>query len=380
MVKNNITSSEEEFIELSKSEKKEIKQEVKEILKNTESSDPISQKVKPTMEDRVSNFFDTIEFLELENEEKESVATQIKQQIQSDKLYWIEIFLSSVIATLWLLQNSVAVVIWAMLIAPLLRPINALGFSIAVWWGKGFERAVKALLGSIIFAIVLSYWVTLLLGFEIETTEIMARSNPNVLDFFIAIFSAMVAVLSLRFTRLSESIAGVAMAASLMPPLAVVWIYLAFWNLYAAGSALMLFLANLFAIILVGTIFFWFYGFAPHDSKWQNSVMKRIWIVTALILLILAPLLTSFYSLKNNYVVSHQVEQFLENNDFMQNNFELQDINTQKKWDFIYIYIQIKAQEGKNITAILSLLEKQIYNQFDENIKIQFEIIRVFQL
>jgi uncharacterized membrane protein len=50
----------------------------------------------------------------------------------------------------------------------------------------------------------------------------MARSNPNVLDFFIAIFSAMVAVLSLRFTRLSESIAGVAMAASLMPPLAVV--------------------------------------------------------------------------------------------------------------------------------------------------------------
>jgi uncharacterized membrane protein len=64
--------------------------------------------------------------------------------------------------------------------------------------------------------------VTLLLGFEIETTEIMARSNPNVLDFFIAIFSAMVAVLSLRFTRLSESIAGVAMAASLMPPLAVV--------------------------------------------------------------------------------------------------------------------------------------------------------------
>jgi hypothetical protein len=52
------------------------------------------------MEDKISNFFDTIEFLELENEEKESVATEIKKQIQSDKLYWIEIFLSSVIATL----------------------------------------------------------------------------------------------------------------------------------------------------------------------------------------------------------------------------------------------------------------------------------------
>jgi hypothetical protein len=58
------------------------------------------QKQKATMHDRVSNFFDTIEFLELKNEEKESVATQIKQQIQSDKLYWIEIFLASVIAAL----------------------------------------------------------------------------------------------------------------------------------------------------------------------------------------------------------------------------------------------------------------------------------------
>jgi hypothetical protein len=100
MLKNDITSSEKEFIELTKSEKKEIKQEVKEILKNTESTDTISQKQKPSMENKISNFFDTIEFLELENEEKESVATQIKQQIQSDKLYWIEIFLSSVIATL----------------------------------------------------------------------------------------------------------------------------------------------------------------------------------------------------------------------------------------------------------------------------------------
>jgi uncharacterized membrane protein len=170
------------------------------------------------------------------------------------------------------------------------------------------------------------------------------------------------------------------MAASLMPPLAVVWIYLAFWNFYAAGSALMLFLANLFAIILVGTIFFWFYGFAPHDSKGQNSMLKRIWIVTVLILLILAPLLTSFYSLKNNYVVSHKVEQLLENNDFMQNNFELQNINTQKKWDLIYIYIQIKAQEGEDIVQILSLIEKQIYNQLEPNVKIQFEIMRVFQL
>jgi hypothetical protein len=52
------------------------------------------------MEDKISHFFDRIDFLELENEEKETVATQIKAQVKLDRLYWIEIFLSSVIATL----------------------------------------------------------------------------------------------------------------------------------------------------------------------------------------------------------------------------------------------------------------------------------------
>jgi uncharacterized membrane protein len=190
----------------------------------------------------------------------------------------------------------------------------------------------------------------------------------------------MVAVLSLRFTRLSESIAWVAMAASLMPPLSVVGIYLAFGNLYAASWALMLFLANLFAIILVGTIFFWFYGFSPHDSKWQNSVLKRIGIVTALILLILAPLLTSFYSLKNNYVVSHQVEQFLEHSDFVENNFEIINVSTQNKHNIIHVSIQIKAQEWNDIVPMLSILETQIYDILWNNSKVQFEITRVFQL
>lgn len=370
-----------ENIELTKTEKKEIKQEVKEKLKNSETRDPISEKSKLNLYERIENFFDRIDFLELDNQEKENVATEIKQKVLWDKLYWIEIFLSSVIATLWLLQNSVAVVIWAMLIAPLLRPINALGFWVAVWGNKWFKNSIKSLTGSIIFSIILALWVTKLLWLEIETSEILARSNPNVLDFFIAIFSAMVAVLSLRFSRLSESIAWVAMAASLMPPLCVVGIFLAFWNFHAAFWALMLFLANLFAIILVSTIFFWFYGFTPHDSKWFHSVLKRIAIVCVLIGLILAPLLTSFYSLKNNYVISYTVEQFIQESSPVKNSMiEIDDITTYFSEEKHKVIIKIKAQEWEDITPILSILERQIYETLETDIKVQFEILRVFQL
>jgi uncharacterized membrane protein len=66
--------------------------------------------------------------LELEQEDKAEVAQKVKIQAKADKLYWIEIFLSGIIASLGLLQNSVAVIIGAMLIAPFLRPINGIAF------------------------------------------------------------------------------------------------------------------------------------------------------------------------------------------------------------------------------------------------------------
>gem|GEM_PF-4014378 len=71
-------------------------------------------------------------------------------------------------------------------------------------------------------SVLFAYIVTSVLGIQVENNEIASRISPNILDFFIAIFSAAVAVLSLRFARLSESVAGVALAASLMPPLAVI--------------------------------------------------------------------------------------------------------------------------------------------------------------
>jgi uncharacterized membrane protein len=83
--------------------------------------------------------------------------------------------------------------------------------------------------------VVISYLITLIIPAQLETEEVLARTNPNILDFFIASASAVIAFLSLVYKeKLSGSIAGVAMAASLLPPLSVIGIELAYHHLFLA--------------------------------------------------------------------------------------------------------------------------------------------------
>lgn len=382
IVENTNEELNNEIWELTKAEKKEIKKEVKEILKEKEKKNSSNIKTQLTKEEKIVNFFDHIEFLSLWDKEKEDVAKKLKETSSWDKLYWIEIFLSSSIATLWLLQNSVAVIIWAMLIAPLLRPINWLSFSIARWWQKFFSQTFKVLFYSIFLSILMWYLITKILWLDIETSEIIARTNPNVIDFFIAIFSAMIAVMSLRFTRLWESIAWVAMAASLMPPLAVIWIELALWNYNASFWASMLFLANLIAILLIATIFFWLYWFSPHDTRLQSKVFKRTAIVSFLVILILIPLFLSFNTIKTNNFISKwlkiNLSSIIETN---LSNFEISEISINKNTrEKIYVKIILKIPEWYNLDKVLNDIYNTLWKEFNKPLSLDIEIIRTINI
>ena len=369
--------------ELTNAEKREIKQEVKEILKKEEAvKKDLWIKQELTKEEKVSNFFNRIEFLWLDNEQKQEVVLKVKADAVWDKLYWIEIILSSLIAALWLLQNSVAVVIWAMLIAPLLRPINWVSFAIARWTHKFFAQAFRVLFFSIVVSIFMWALVSYLVWLNIETEEILARSAPNIIDFFIAVFSAMVAVMSLRFTRLWESIAGVAMAAALMPPLVVVWIELAMMNFDLAFWASMLFLTNLVAILIVGTIFFWLYWFTPHIEKQQKNMMKRFTFMIVLIIIIIIPLVSSFLAIREKSQISTMVKDYLtitlweELEYFSISDIEVRSINADK----INLKSTIKIPENIDLSVILSKINWDLSEKYWKIIEIDLEIIRVVRI
>ena len=169
--------------------------------------------------------------------------------------YWLELFLSAGIATLGLVLSSPAVVIGAMLVSPLMGPIIGFGLALAaadLYLGiKSALQLALSVVGSILFAGLL-VWV---LPLDTATPEILARTNPNLLDLGIALFSGLAGSLLVGRSKSgdgagSAALPGVAIAVALMPPLCTVGFGLGSgFDLHIMGGAGLLFLTNLAAIV-----------------------------------------------------------------------------------------------------------------------------------
>lgn len=175
--------------------------------------------------------------------------------------YGLELILSAGIATLGLVLNSPAVVIGAMLVSPLMGPILAAGLSLAA---SDLYLGVKSLIGvvlSIIAAIAFSATIVWLLPFHVPTSEILARTQPNVLDLGVAILSGLAG--SIVICRGGEgggvtAMPGVAIAVALMPPLCTVGFGIGAgfdWPIIAGAG--LLFLTNLVAITASAFVVFY---------------------------------------------------------------------------------------------------------------------------
>nr|WP_199044272.1 TIGR00341 family protein [Dyella sp. ASV24] len=189
------------------------------------------------------------------------------------------------IAMLGLLQSSAAVVIGAMLISPLMGPIVQLGFSLCVVDFRMMGRSLLALLAGVTLALATATLIVALSPLRDATSEIMARTQPNLFDLLVALFSGLAGGYAV-ITRKGEAIVGVAIATALMPPLAVVGFGLATQNAAIASGAFFLFMTNLLTIALSVTLIAKWYGFgtrnSPQHTAWQALVIATTFIVLAI--------------------------------------------------------------------------------------------------
>ncbi len=193
----------------------------------------------------------------------EIVQRMLQRDANEAVSYWLQLCVSVGIATLGLVVGSTAVVIGAMLIAPLMGPIVALAMGLATGSPFLVLRSAGRILLSVMLALGGAALITVLLPFHELNAEISARTTPTVLDLLTAAFCALAGVYaSLRSgSDTATTAAGTSIGISLVPPLCASGYGLGTLAWPVAGGAALLFLTNLVAIVAVGTVAFLAAGF-----------------------------------------------------------------------------------------------------------------------
>jgi len=206
--------------------------------------------------------------------------------------------LSTIIATAGLLSDSAAVVIGAMLVAPMMNPVMAAAGAVVMGWSSRFYGAIWLVLLMGIGAVLLSGFITLLSpDIVFMPGQVLARTRPTFYDLLIALAAGSAGAYTIT-RKESGAIPGVAVAVALLPPLASAGVLLVTGELELALRAVVLFFTNLVAMVLAGALTFMACGVSPASARKHSAgfIKKKLWLFALLVVAICIPLY--FYSQK----------------------------------------------------------------------------------
>jgi uncharacterized hydrophobic protein (TIGR00271 family) len=225
-------------------------------------------------------------------QERARVYKTLRRGSQPSADFFVFITLASAIASLGLLLNSPAVVIGAMLVAPLMSAILGMGLSLVKGDQRFFWRALSTTARGMFLAVFTGFVMGLVVPGASLTQEILGHANPTLLDLGVALVAGAAAAYAISRPDASAALAGVAIAAALAPPLTTVGIGLVLRRWWIAGGALLLFLTNMVSIVAAGGLTFFLLGFRPElDQPDRNVILRRgTRSVAVLLLLVTIPL------------------------------------------------------------------------------------------
>jgi len=205
------------------------------------------------------------------NQKRDTVVTLFEESTPNYD-FFLMLILSSIIVTLGLLINNVAIIIGGMLVTPILSPILSLSMGIVVGNYKLMRRSGLVILQSMALVFIISLLISFLaVGKEI-TPEILSRIHPGITYFIIALFSGGAVAYALVRPSLSEILPGVAISVSLIPPLSALGITVSSSEWHMSVGALELFILNLIGIVFAAVLVFSVLKF--YEVK--DSIEKRI--------------------------------------------------------------------------------------------------------
>lgn len=208
----------------------------------------------------------------LTEQEQEHVVWMAKDTTMPTLDYFILLVIAALLASFGLLLSSSAVVIGAMLVAPLMQPIIALGIGLCTARLALMRRASVTILLSVLVALGVGFISGLIISPGQATDEMLARAYPSLLDAFVALASGFIGAYATARKDIPAALAGVAIAAALVPPICTAGLALALMEPRVALGAGLLFIVNLISITVIGAgVFFWM-GMRPTRL---NSTTRR---------------------------------------------------------------------------------------------------------
>ena len=219
-------------------------------------------------------FFDLLDIRE--GTDKKDTIQKIKDGIHvKSHTAWILVF-SIIIASIGLNISSSAVVIGAMLVSPLMGPILGIGLSIGINDIDTMKSSLSNLGVMVVISVITSFLFFSIPIFQEQTPELLARTKPDVRDVMIAIAGGLTLIVALsRYKEMTNTIAGIAIATALMPPLCTAGYGLAVGNLSFFGGAMFLFIINSIFIALATFVIIKFLKF-PVVKYIDSASRKRI--------------------------------------------------------------------------------------------------------
>ncbi|MFK7802441.1 MAG: DUF389 domain-containing protein [Anaerolineae bacterium] len=213
---------------------------------------------------------------------------RIRRNSRPEVSFYVLIALASAIAGAGLLLDSPAVVIGAMLVAPLMSPIVGTGMAMVLGDTSFLRIATSTVLRGTVLAIIVGMIVGLVsLNAEQLPAEVLGRTAPSLLDLAVALFSGFAGAYALCYSQAAGALPGVSISAALVPPLAVVGICLVTGNFVLAGGALLLFGTNLITIAAASGLVFFLLGFRPTTAaKARHAVRQRAARIAAYLLVL----------------------------------------------------------------------------------------------
>ena len=240
---------------------------------------------------------------------KQATFVEVDDPLRQYSMFFLRLLAATVVATAGVAADSSTTIIGAMLIAPLMSPMLGVALATALGRMRDLLRTLGLTLLGMGIVVLVSIGVTAIIPVAVDmdaNTQVLARISPRLVDLIIALAAGFMAALASMRSDIPDALPGVAISASIGPPLCVVGASIYEGAPEAAIGALLLFVANFIAIQVMGAVVYLLMGLIPHSEEKPVSDARAAWY--ALVAIAAIALVLFFMDVSMGIVRSGEME------------------------------------------------------------------------